>query len=120
MVRSNVAMQVPNKVFVILDRNFTENKQESIGRETKFLLTRPDCIFFVDEFGCNSLQKSDGNVSGHKFVVGNKARALIRSSHQDCHFSVLGFTNAVSEPVCCIIFIAAAKVRAKDIMGLQP
>jgi hypothetical protein len=101
----------------MLDRKIAENKQESIGRETHFLLTRPDYILFVDKVGCNTLQKSDGNVGGQKFVVGKKKRALIRSSHQDCHFTVLGFTNAVGEPVCCVIIIAAVELRAKDIMG---
>ncbi len=118
--RSNVAIQVPNKVFVTLDGKITENKQESIGRETNFLLTRPDYVFFIDEVGCNTSQKSDGNVGGQKFVVEKKKRGLIRSSYQDCHFTVLGFTNALGEPVCCVIIIAAAEVRAKDIMGLQP
>jgi hypothetical protein len=37
-----------------------------------------------------------------------------------CHFAVLGFTKALGESVYCIIIIAAAEVRAKDIMGLQP
>ena len=70
--------------------------------------------------GCNTSQKSDGNVGGQKFVVQNNKRALICASHQDCHFTVLGFTNGLGEPVCCVIIIAAAEVRAKDIMGLQP
>jgi len=56
MVRSNVAIQVPNKVFVTLDGKITENKQESVGRETNFLLTRPNYVFFVDEVGCNTSQ----------------------------------------------------------------
>ena len=108
MVKSNVAIQIPNTVLVKLDGNITENKQESIGRETNFLLTRLDYVFFVDEVGCNTSQKSDGNVGSQKFVVEKKKRALIRSSHQDCHFTVLGFTNALGEPVCCVIIIAAA------------
>jgi hypothetical protein len=33
---------------------------------------------------------------------------------------VLVFTNALGEPVFSIIIIAAAEVKAKDIMGLQP
>jgi len=33
---------------------------------------------------------------------------------------VLGFTNGLGQPVCCVIILAAAQVTAKDIMGLQP
>ena len=46
--------------------------------------------------------------------------ALIRTSHQDCHFTVLGFTYALGEAVCCIIILAASEVQAKYVMGLQP
>jgi len=77
MVRSRVAIQVPNKVFVMLDGRITENKQESVGRETNFLLTRLECIFFVDGFGCNTSHKSDGNVGGQKFAIDKTKRALI-------------------------------------------
>jgi hypothetical protein len=55
-----------------------------------------------------------------KFVVQKKKGALIRSSHQDCHFTMLGFTNTLGEPVCCVTIIAAAEAQAKDIMSLQP
>jgi hypothetical protein len=33
---------------------------------------------------------------------------------------MLGFTNALGEPVCCVIIIASKEVRASDIMGVQP
>jgi hypothetical protein len=105
---------------ITLDGRVTDRKEDSYGRETTFLLTHPDYIFFVDEVGCNTSQKSDGNVGGQKFVVQKNKRALLRASHQDCHYTILGFTNGFGEPVCCIIIIAAAEVRAKDIMGLQP
>jgi hypothetical protein len=120
MVKSNVAIQLSEKKMVMLDGRITENKEESVGRETEFILTHPEYVLFVDEVNCNMLQKSDGNVGGQIFVVENKKRALIRASHQDCHFTVLGFSNALGQPISCVIIIAAAQVTAKDIMGLQP
>ena len=77
MVRSQVAIQLPEKVMVRLDGRITESSEEKYGRETNFLLTRPEFVFFVDEVGCNTLQKADGNVGGQKFVVQNNKRALI-------------------------------------------
>jgi hypothetical protein len=59
-----------------------------VGRKTKFLLTKPEYCLYVDEVGCNTSQKADGDVGGQKFVVGTNQRALIRASHQDCHFAV--------------------------------
>jgi len=72
--------------------------------------------------GCNTStsQILVGNVEGQKFVSQNNKRGYLCASHQDCHLTVLGFTNGLGEPVCCIIIIAATEVRAKDIMGLQP
>ncbi len=120
MVKSNVAIELEEEVYVRADGTITQDKAESVGRKTKFILTRPEYVFFVDEVGCNTSQKSDGNVGGQKFVVSQEWRALQKSSHQDCHFTVLGFTNAKGEPACCLIILAASEVTGKDIMGLQP
>jgi hypothetical protein len=57
MVKSNVAIQLPEKKMVMLDGRITENKEESAGRETKFILTHPEYVLFVDEVGCNTSQK---------------------------------------------------------------
>jgi len=120
MVDANVAIEVEEEVLVGLDGSIVETTEESVGRKTRYLLTRPEYCLYVDEVGCNTSQKSDGNVGGQKFIVQGNQRALIRSSHQDCHFTVLGFTNGLGQPVCCVIILAAAQVTAKDIMGLQP
>jgi len=77
-------------------------------------------VFFVDEVGCNTSQKNDGNNGGQKFLVEADQRALLRSSFGDCHFTVLGFTNGRGEPVCCVIILAGSEINAKCIMGLQP
>jgi hypothetical protein len=42
------------------------------------------------------------------------------SSFQDCHVTVLGFTDARGQPVCCVIILASMEITAKHIMGLQP
>jgi hypothetical protein len=115
MVDTRVAIELEEEVFIKIDGTITENEGESFGRKTKYILTKPSYCLYVDEVGCNTSQKSDGNVGGQKFVVGANQRALIRASHQDCHFTVLGFTNALGEAVCCIIILAGSEVRAKDV-----
>jgi hypothetical protein len=37
-----------------------KNPEEQVGRKTKFVLTRPEFVFFVDEVGCNTSQKMMG------------------------------------------------------------
>jgi hypothetical protein len=41
MARSNVAIELPEKIKVTIDGRVTDNKDESYGRETTFLLTHP-------------------------------------------------------------------------------
>ena len=77
-------------------------------------------VFFVDEVGDKTSQKDDGNVGGQKFVIENNSHALINSSYTDSHFTILGFTNACADAVCCVIILATTEVEAKNIMGLQP
>jgi hypothetical protein len=50
-----------------------EEKEEEIEYETglssKFQLTKPEFLLFVDETGCNTNQLNDGRVGGELFVV---------------------------------------------------
>ena len=41
------------------------------GRKTKYLLTHPEMLLFVDEVGDSMSQKNDGNNGGQKFMVEN-------------------------------------------------
>ena len=77
MVRSGVALELPNEVWITLDGWITENEDESTGKKTRYLLTHPELVFFVDEVGSNTSQKNDGNVGGQKFVVDQNQRALL-------------------------------------------
>jgi hypothetical protein len=84
------------------------------------LLTKPKFILFIDEVGYNTSQKNDGNVGSKKFLITEDQRAMLRSSFQDCRFTVLGFTNGKGEPVCCVIIVASMEISAKHVLGLQP
>jgi hypothetical protein len=94
MVKSKVAIQLEEEVWVKLDGMITQNEEDSSGKKMKSLLTHPELVFFVDEVGSNTSQRRDGNVGGQKFVVHETQWALLWSSYADTHFTVLGFTNA--------------------------
>ncbi len=63
MVKGRVAIETESEVMVTLDGIITENEEESAGK-TKYLLTHPELVFFVDEGCSNTSQKHDGNVGG--------------------------------------------------------
>jgi len=88
-----------------------EEKEEEIEYETglssKFQLTKPEFLLFVDETGCNTNQLNDGRVGGELFVVpkiDNEAGAPIGST-TDLHFTVLGFISGTGEALMCAIII---------------
>ncbi len=64
-------VELLNEVIETLDGKITANTAEMFGRETKYLLTKPEYILFVDEVSCNTSQKNDddGNFGGEKFVI---------------------------------------------------
>ncbi len=64
MVDSGVATKAPNPVWASKEGMVVETKDEAWGRQTKYLLTRPDYVVFVDEVGDNTSQKNDGNIGG--------------------------------------------------------
>jgi hypothetical protein len=77
MVQSRVAIKLEDEVMVKLDGSITSNAEEQVGRKTKYILTHPKFVFFVDEVGCNTSQKIVGNNGGQKFIVQDTQRALL-------------------------------------------
>jgi hypothetical protein len=53
-VNSRVAIEVEEEVMARLDGTITSNEEEKEDRRTKYLLTCPEFVFFVDEVGCNT------------------------------------------------------------------
>jgi hypothetical protein len=80
---------------------------------SKYKLTMPEYLLFIDETGCNTNQLNDGRVGGELFVLpkdDNEAGAPT-GSMTDLHFTVLGFLSRTGEPVmCAILFESNQKV----------
>jgi hypothetical protein len=73
--------------------------KEAFGRQTQYFIIHPDYLIFTDELGNNTSQQNDGNIGGEKFIVDKDRHAVKKSSYQDSHFTVLGFTLANREPL---------------------
>jgi hypothetical protein len=97
-----------------------ETEEEAFGLKSYYLMTRPDKLIFVDEVGSNTSQAKDGNVGGEKFLCKKGSRPQQRSSTQDAHFTVLGFTAATGEAVLCAIIFAAKELEEQWVLGLDP
>jgi len=71
MAATGIAIKLDDKVMVDINMNITINQDRQFGRKTKYLLTCPEMLLFIDEVGDNASQKNDGNIGGQKFMVEN-------------------------------------------------
>ena len=60
----------------------------------------------VDEVGSNISQRGDGHVGGRKYCCEIGGIPQNKSSYNDKHFTCLGFTALMGEPVMCVVIIA--------------
>ncbi len=98
MVEADVAFKMLEEAWLNQDGLVVEEASEAFGPKSKYIVSHPNYIVFVDEVGVNTSERDDGNIGGPKFVVGRKSRALIRAAHHDCHFTTLGFSLAHGRP----------------------
>jgi hypothetical protein len=112
MVEAGVAIRLDEEAMYDREGNLVDSKERMYGRPTKYHITRPENVLFVDETGCNTNQKSDGLVGGERFVVpaDNTGIGCV-GSVTDIHFTVMCFTSGMGEPVMCsVIFKSEKKV----------
>jgi len=109
VTKENFQNMYENVYQEMVKAGIAEEKEEEIQYETglpsRFQLTKPEYLLFVDETGCNTNQLNDGRVGGELFVmpkVDSEAGAPIGST-TDLHFTVLGFISGTGEAVMCAV-----------------
>ncbi len=77
--------------------------QHEAGLPTKYKLTRPEYLIFVDETGCNTNQLNDGKVGGELFIMPKNVgdAAAPAGATTDIHFTVLPFISATGACIMC-------------------
>ncbi|KAL3804780.1 hypothetical protein ACHAW5_001887 [Stephanodiscus triporus] len=103
MVDANVAVSLDSPVFTDIDGKPEDHETKRFGLAQHIKITKPEWILFADESGFNTSQKKDGHVGGQKFVVQRGTAPQIMSSTTDHKFTMLPFTSASGEAVCCVI-----------------
>lgn len=68
MAEAGVAEILAEEAFFDSEGNET-TKENAVGLPTKFKLTHPEWVLFVDEVGSNTNQKEDGYVGGEKLIL---------------------------------------------------
>jgi hypothetical protein len=73
-------------------------------------LEHPEYLLFVDETGCNTNQKDDGNAGGELFVLPVDGEEFgVCGVTTDMHFTVLCFTSGLGDPVMCAVILKSNK-----------
>ena len=82
MFKGGIATKHTDKVYLSIDGEITANASSATGLPTRYMISRPDKLIFVDEVGSNTSTTKDGNVGGEKFLCPASARPQIRAG---CH-----------------------------------
>jgi hypothetical protein len=96
-----------NKTMV--EAGVAEELSEAIQREagfpTKYRLTNPEYVPFVDEMGCNTNQLNNGRVGGEMFILPKfeSECGAPTAATTDLHYTVLPFISGTGEAVMCAI-----------------
>jgi hypothetical protein len=110
MVKAGVAVETAEEVMYDNRGNQVFEKEKMFGRPTKFKLTKPQNVIFVDETGCNTNQKTDGHIGGELFILpSGLSETGVRGACTDIHFSVLCFNNANGDAIMCAIILKSMK-----------
>ena len=114
MVEANVAKKLDEEVMLDIDGNIVDDETKMYGRKTRYILTKPEMVLFVDETGCNTNQKDGSQVGGRCFVVPrDDTEPGLVGCTSDIHFTVLCFTSATGHPVMCAIIVKSTKESCK-------
>lgn len=115
MVKSNVAKELENEVLLDKEGNIVDNEEDSFGLPSKYIVTAPHYILFVDETGKNTNMKTDGMVGGQRFVIPRDAvtNTGCLGKTMDIHFTVLCFTAGTGEPVMCAVIFKSEQDVSK-------
>ena len=102
MVDAGVAVKLDKPIYTDRKGNEVEESKR-FGMKQDIKITHPNYILFADESGCNTSQKKDGHVGGRKLIVQHGTVPQVMSSDKDTKFTLLPFTSASGEAVCCVV-----------------
>jgi len=103
MVDACAAVSLQNPIFTDINRIPEDNQTKRFGLKQIIKITQPKWILFANKSGFNMSQKKDGHVGGQRFVVEQGTTPKIMSSTTNYKFTLLSFTSASGEAVCCAI-----------------
>jgi hypothetical protein len=115
---AGLACEHAEPVWRTSDGEVVDSEEKAFGLKGKYELIHPAMLIFVDELGCNTNKKQDGD--NEKYLCPSFGRPQSRAAMKDSHFTVLGFTAADGDPLMCAIIFAAKSLREEWVLGFDP
>ena len=118
LVDAGLAVPLEDPIWMDKDGNSCE-PNEAFGCKVTHRILYPEDVLVADELGGNLSQKGDGNLGGEKLMCEAGTVPRQRSCTNDRHFTVLGFTNLLGEPVMCCVIIKGVNRNTAVETGLD-
>ena len=87
------------------DGNRVEFESEGYGCKLTSKITRPDMVLLGDEVVSDLYITGDGNIGGEKLLCEKGCISQRKATRKAKHFTVIGLTKLLGEPICCILII---------------
>jgi hypothetical protein len=102
LVDARVACGLSEHIFTDMHANVVDEPRR-FGLAQSIAISSANYILFADESGFSASQKKDGHVGGQKLVVERGTVPQTMASTTDQKFTMLPFTSASGEAVCCVV-----------------
>ena len=87
------------------DGNRVEFESDAYGWKGSSKNSWPDMVLLGDEVGVYIDMAGDAHIEGEKLLCEKGCIAQIKATKKAKHFTVIGITNLLGEPICCIVII---------------
>jgi hypothetical protein len=105
MIKAGVAEAIDP---VHMDREgnvVSEDSELKYGLKVDLKITHPEMCLVADEVSANTCQRGDGHPGGQKKLCERGSVLYQQIGKKDKHFTCLGFTNLLGDPVLCVIIV---------------
>jgi hypothetical protein len=114
MVKSGIATKLENDMLATFAGKIVNNKDDSEGLPTKYVISHPDLLVFVDETGNNTNKKSDSFRGNEKRIIPCNGDGFgLAGAVNDNHFNFFCFQSGSRVPIMCAIIFKSNRKKGE-------
>ena len=98
-----IAKKREQPAYMDREGNIVETEDEAHGMIVEYDLLHPELFLHLDETGCNTNMKNDGQVGGRRVISARGVKCEITGANTDIRFTLLPVSNSLGQPVICVL-----------------